>query len=218
MSVNKIDDCWNRIGVRGDKSCSELARHIHCRNCSKFEQGALDSLDRPAPSGYLGEWTGLLAGTEEVAAGLTDAAVVFRIGAEWLALNARLCVEIVALRPVRPVPHRSGRIFLGLTGVRGELLLCFSLADLLGLTLAGPADAHVLPRLIVANKDRFAFAFPVDEVMGLCRYQHGALREVPATVAHAVPRFTRGMLEEHGRAIGLLDEELVLHALTKALG
>ena len=31
-----IDDCWNRIGIHGDKSCPLLAEHIHCRNCSVY--------------------------------------------------------------------------------------------------------------------------------------------------------------------------------------
>src|SRR5258706_152676 len=31
-----IDACWNRIGVRGDGSCPELARHVHCRHCPAF--------------------------------------------------------------------------------------------------------------------------------------------------------------------------------------
>ena len=28
-----IDDCWNRIGVHGDKQCPLLERLVHCRNC-----------------------------------------------------------------------------------------------------------------------------------------------------------------------------------------
>ena len=28
-----VDDCWNRIGIHGDKSCERLAAHVHCRNC-----------------------------------------------------------------------------------------------------------------------------------------------------------------------------------------
>jgi chemotaxis-related protein WspD len=32
--VKSLDDCWNRIGVRGDGSCRELEQHIHCHNCS----------------------------------------------------------------------------------------------------------------------------------------------------------------------------------------
>ncbi len=35
-----IDDCWNRIGVRGDGSCPELKRHIHCRNCPVYSAAA----------------------------------------------------------------------------------------------------------------------------------------------------------------------------------
>ncbi len=29
-------DCWNRIGVSGDRSCPELATVVHCHNCPVF--------------------------------------------------------------------------------------------------------------------------------------------------------------------------------------
>ncbi|MEI8243363.1 MAG: chemotaxis protein CheW [bacterium] len=218
MRATTIPDCWNRIGVQGDKSCAELLSRIHCRNCPTFEQGAHTLLDRPAPAGYVEEWTQFLARPKEAEAGFTDTAMVFRIGPEWLALNARWCVEIVSLRPIRRVPHRSDRILLGLTSVRGELLLCFSLASLLDLESAAPAPGQSLPRLLVARKDRLNLAFPVDEVMGLHRYHRDALQAVPATVAHAVPQFSRGMLPANGHTIGLLDDERVFHALTHAPG
>lgn len=218
MSVTTIKDCWNRMGVQGDKSCPELNRHIHCRNCPTFEQGAHALLDRVPPAGYIEEWTQFVARAKETEAGFTDAAMVFRIGAEWLALNARLCVEIVTMRPIRRVPHRSDRMLMGLTSVRGELLLCFSLANLLELTpSANAASEKILPRLLVARKDRFAMAFPVDEVMGLHRFNKDNVQAIPATVAHAVPQFSRGMLTADERKIGLLDDELVFHALAKVL-
>ena len=152
-----------------------------------------------------------------------------------LALSARLCVEIVSMRPIRRVPHRSDRMLLGLASVRGELLLCFSLANLLGLeptsrlepasrlepsaetSAAANTVAQVLQRMLVARKDRFNLAFPVDEVMGMHRFHRDTVRAIPATVAHAVPQFSRGMLTADGRKIGLLDDELVFHALTKVL-
>jgi chemotaxis-related protein WspD len=218
MSATTIPDCWNRIGVQGDKSCAELRSRIHCRNCPTFEQGAHTLLDRPSPAGYVEEWTQFLARPKEAEAGFTDTAMVFRIGPEWLAINARWCVEIVSLRPIRRVPHRSDRILMGLTSVRGELLLCFSLASLLDLEAASPAAGQNLPRLVVARKDRMNLAFPVDEVMGLLRYHRDALQAIPATVAHAVPQFSRGMLPASGRNIGLLDDERVFHALTHAPG
>ena len=33
-ALGTVDDCWNRIGVSGDRSCPELQAHLHCRNCS----------------------------------------------------------------------------------------------------------------------------------------------------------------------------------------
>ena len=44
--ARRIDDCWNRIGVRGDHSCERLVRHIHCRNCEVYERSAAELLDR----------------------------------------------------------------------------------------------------------------------------------------------------------------------------
>ena len=35
------NDCWNKIGVRGDASCAELERHIHCRNCPTYSAAAV---------------------------------------------------------------------------------------------------------------------------------------------------------------------------------
>ncbi|MDD5679244.1 MAG: chemotaxis protein CheW [Kiritimatiellae bacterium] len=217
MNATPIQDCWNRIGVQGDKSCPELHRHIHCRNCPTFEQGAHALLNRTPPTGYIEEWTQFLARAKETEAGFTDTAMVFRIGPEWLAFSARLCVEIVSMRPIRRVPHRSDRMFMGLASVRGELLLCFSLANLLGLESSANGTAQVLPRLLVARKDRFNLAFPVDEVMGLQRFNRDTVQAIPATVAHAVPQFSRGMLTADRRKIGLLDDELVFHALAKVL-
>ncbi|MCW1245836.1 chemotaxis protein CheW, partial [Pseudomonas sp. SAICEU22] len=46
--AHAIDDCWNRIGVHGDKSCPLLAEHIHCRNCSVYSAAATRLLDRYA--------------------------------------------------------------------------------------------------------------------------------------------------------------------------
>src|SRR6266478_6447959 len=60
-------NCWNRIGTAGDRSCSELEKHVHCRNCPVFASVARIFFDRPAPEGYLAEWTQWLASSEEQA-------------------------------------------------------------------------------------------------------------------------------------------------------
>ena len=39
-----VGDCWNTIGVSGDRSCPELNTHIHCRSCPVFAAAARASL------------------------------------------------------------------------------------------------------------------------------------------------------------------------------
>ena len=34
------DACWRRIGVAGDRTCPELAQHVHCRNCPVYAGAA----------------------------------------------------------------------------------------------------------------------------------------------------------------------------------
>ena len=41
-----IDACWQRIGVRGDRSCELLVQHVHCHNCERHAEAALLLLDR----------------------------------------------------------------------------------------------------------------------------------------------------------------------------
>ena len=66
-------ECWNRIGIGGDRSCPELETHIHCRNCPVHAQAARAFFDRPAPEGYLADWTELLAQEKQAATATTSA-------------------------------------------------------------------------------------------------------------------------------------------------
>ena len=44
-------DCWNRIGVNGDRSCPELTSFVHCRNCPVFARPRGRSSTAPRPRG-----------------------------------------------------------------------------------------------------------------------------------------------------------------------
>src|SRR4051812_49551856 len=105
-----IDDCWNRIGVAGDRTCPELETHIHCRNCPVFSAAARSFFERPAPGGYLAEWTRLLAEPEVPIEGDDVSLLLFRLGGEWLALGTRVVAEVTAPRPVHRIPHRSDQV------------------------------------------------------------------------------------------------------------
>jgi len=210
---SEIFDCWNRIGVRGDKSCPVLAAHAHCRNCPTYSAAAATLLDR--------EWVGPpdLATTSHLAEAIsageaeTQSAVVFRVGAEWFALSTMVLDEIVGVRAIHSLPLRRNPALLGLANVRGELVACVSIARLLF------GDAAPLPqgRLIVIRHAGSRLAFPVDEVQHTHRYRPDELKAVPATIAKSASAYTRGVFSWRGRAVGALDEHILLDALGRSL-
>lgn len=168
-------------------------------------------MDRDLPPGHLEEWTRHFAAPAAVAAAGTQSAFVFRIGADWLALPAGVVDEVAEPRAVHGVPHRSG-IVLGLVNVRGELLVCVSLARLLGIEHHDGGEAR---RLLVLRTDGRRVVCPVDEAHGGCRHAAQDLTPPPATVAGAV--FTRAVLTLGNRTVGCLDDRLIAQAMKRGL-
>jgi chemotaxis-related protein WspD len=222
-----LDDCWNRIGVRGDRSCAELRRHIHCRNCPVFSAAARARLDVPAPAGFRQTATEHFARPAQAEAGYavsadTQSVIVFRLRAEWYAIRTAVCLEIAELRPIHSLPHRRDGAVLGVANVRGGLLVCVSLAFILGVTAqreAAPSQSRraAVPRLLVTRGSAGAVVFPVDEVQGMERFRARDLKDIPATVAHARATYTRALMPLGDRTVGLLDEQLLFYTVERAL-
>lgn len=212
-----INDCWNKIGVYGDRSCPELVAHAHCRNCPVYSASALRVLDRELPPLYVKDWTAHFAQAKQVVEQNTHSAVIFRIGADWLALPAQALDEVTELRPVRTLPHRRNGIVLGLVNVRGELIICVSLGKLLNLADASEGDASAIGRLIVMNHEGRRMAFPVDEVLRTTRYRPQELGAVPATIAHAAANHTKGILSWNDRLVACLDEHVLVRSLDRSV-
>lgn len=198
-----VGDCWNQIGVRGDRSCPELPKVVHCHNCPVFAGAGRRFLDGPSPAGYLDEWTERLAALPEAEVGDRISVLVFRIGEEWLSLPVRALVEVTPPRPVRRVPHRGGYL-AGLVNIRGELHLCAQLAQVLGMvsSTGGPRDTA---RLLVAEHDGDRWALPVDAVDRVRRVPAADLKPVPPTVGRSQARLTAAVFHAGERAVGLLD-------------
>ena len=216
-----LNDCWNKIGVRGDGSCPELERHVHCRNCPVYSAAAAKLLDSDLPAGHLAEWTGHFAGEQKTEEAGTHSVVIFRIGAEWLGLPTAVFNEVVTLRAVHSLPHRRDGIVLGLANVRGTLLVCVSLGEVLGfektdLPKKDKAQTHHR-RLLVISREGNRLVFPVDEVHGIHRCQPSELKEVPATVAKATATYTKSMLAWRDKTVGCLDDQLLFYTLNRSL-
>lgn len=216
-----LNDCWNKIGVHGDGTCPELERHVHCRNCPVYSAAAARLLDSELPAGHLAEWTGHFSGVQKTEEAGTHSVVIFRIGAEWLALPTAVFSEVATVRAVHSLPHRRDGVVLGLANVRGTLLVCVSLGDVLGLdkNVPGKKDKAQAQhrRLLVISREGNRLVFPVDEVHGIHRCQPSELREVPATVAKATATYTKTVLAWRDKAVGCLDDQLLFYTLNRSL-
>ncbi len=215
------EDCWKRIGIAGDRTCPELEKYVHCRNCPKYSEQVIKMLDREPPEGYLEGWTSLLAAEKEVETRGTVPVTIFRLGDEWLALSTRVLEEMTEVRPVHAIPHRTNNVLLGVVNVRGTLQLCISLANLLGIEGAEAADRQqarlARKQLVVLNRHGNRWAFVADEIHGIYRVSSDDFGNVPVTVAKAVPKYTKNVFRWQDRNVGYLDDELVFHSLKRSV-
>ncbi|RMS63114.1 CheW-like protein [Pseudomonas syringae pv. aceris] len=211
-----IDDCWNRIGIHGDRSCPLLAEHIHCRNCAVYSAAATRLLDRyslvqESPEQFQGSV--LLRDIE------TRSILVFRLGEEWLGLASRCFSEVAPSQTIHSLPHQRSRALLGVANVRGALVACISLVELLGLdsTAVSTPSTRVVPRMLIVSVEGGPVVVPVDEVDGIHAIDERELEAASASGTHANARFTRGVLQWKSRSLRWLDEEELLSAVYRSL-
>jgi chemotaxis-related protein WspD len=211
-----VDQCWTRIGVRGDRSCPELPSVVHCQNCRVFARAADVLLDRPVDAAYLIERARFVAEPMPRAGDIVLSAVVFEVGTEAFALESKAIVEVTEARAPHRVPRRSNAIFRGLVNVHGQLELCFSLAGLLGVdepsTAAGGAR-----RVVVTELDGRRAVLLVDRVRGSQHYEQAAFTGVPASSGRRALPLVRSILVDGGSRIGLLHTENLRAALEASL-
>ena len=202
--------CWGTIGVAGDGSCEKLAGLVHCRNCPVFSEGGRALFEREPPAGYFSEWTAVLALPKPPEPAGTLAVTVFRVGEEWLALEVASVTKAGDAHTVRRVPHRSGEVLLGVVNVDGELVLCASLAALLGVPAAPGSGAPAAPgRFLAVSLAGDRWVFPIDEIDGVHRLEPARIAPLPATLSEARARHACGLAEAGGRAVTLLDPGLL---------
>jgi chemotaxis-related protein WspD len=218
-AAGQVFDCWNKIGGNGDGTCAELDKFVHCRNCPVYSAAARQLLDRSPPPDYRHGWVEHFSRVKHRVKPGKMSAVLFRIGAEWLALPTRTFQEVAEQRRIHSLPHRRQGILLGLINIRGELLLCVSLGRLLGIEsdTAREKPSNLCDRLVVTQWQGTLLTFPVNEIHGVHRYHPEELKEAPATVAKSHSNFTHGILTWQGKPVSCLDADLMFSTLNRRL-
>jgi chemotaxis-related protein WspD len=219
VALPVLDDCWNRIGVRGDHSCPELANVIHCHNCSVFARAGQLLFERPPPPAFVDEWTDRLAQEQVEEPGDILAVIVFRVGLEWLALDVRSMIEVAAPRRVHRVPHRRDRALLGIVSIRGELQLCLSMRILLG--IESESTASDCPGrtgwLLVAVHEGQRWALAVDVVAGVWRVPLSALSNAPGTVTDTPSAVAQAVFIQEDKRVGCLNVDQLFATVRRRL-
>lgn len=216
-----FDDCWNRIGVRGDASCAELPKHNHCRNCPTYANAALRLLNAEAPAGYRREWTEHLALQSEPLPTGTEPVLVFLLGEHWTALGADFVEEVREMAMIHSIPHRNEEVLRGVVNIRGELLVCVSLGRWFGYHRAMRTEQNSMigreERLVVAGHANERFVFPVSQVRGI---RHIVPERLTQADHHDYPvarDFSRGETLVDGLRVHVLDHEPLFKAISQSL-
>jgi chemotaxis-related protein WspD len=127
--------------------------------------------------------------------------LVMRAGGEMLAILAGEAAKVVVASTIHRVPHRSNKIFRGLSNHDGELLLCMSIEAALGVPAPAKRERSIL---VVAEQGRERWAFEVDAIVGVADVDEGSLRAPPMTISSAKSGCARALARiEEGEAVVL---------------
>ncbi len=215
----QIPNCWNSIGVWGhsEERCERLNEVVHCHNCDVFSQAGRSIFDRRPPSGYIPRWSKSISLPQNSRDEKNIGVIIFRIEREWFAFPANIFHEITEDKSVHSVPRNEEVEIAGIVNISGEVKICYSLANLLGIKQGGDENnnngSRVYRRLIIIIIDGDYYVFQVSEVVGLYRYKVGELLPVPTTLEKNQADYLSGLFKYEKHHIALLNPDNIRNAL-----
>jgi len=207
----QVINCWSKIGVwsREEEKCDQLKEYVHCRNCPVFSEIGHSVFEKIAPSGYLSQWRKEIAVQATSDDSKSNSVLVFRVGCEWFALPADVLSEVANEREVHRIPRNMNRYIAGIVNINGEIKICYSLKELLGLSGEVEEDKydvrHNPKRLIVIELSEIQYVFLVDEVKGLHWYSDSDVLPVPATITTENALLLLGAVNQFDHQIAIFD-------------
>lgn len=206
-----LDHCWRRIGVQGgDQSCDRLLETLHCRNCPVYAAAARTLLERESALDEDRGWR-----HDPRRGGDSRTTLAFRLGRQWLGLPPALVAEVAANPPVRRLAHRIDGRIEGVVNVRGELRLCVSLVELLGLGRRGATEHGA--RLLLIEDEGGLLAFRCDEVRGLLAYDGDSVQPPPDTLPVPLDTCVDALLPTDSGHVALLNGAALARLLRTAV-
>jgi chemotaxis-related protein WspD len=185
-------------------------------------------LHRSAPAGYVEEWTSLLSqpipkSTVTDSTSTTPSVLIFRLEEEWFALPVEAIKEVTPVCPIHTLPHRSNDILLGVVNIRGEILICVSLGNILGIQssrwkfpnpdIKNHFNSVLYRRMVVLEMQENRWVFTVDEIYSIQRIQESEVVDAPTVIAKTPDTYTKRIVNWQDKKINFLDRELLFYEL-----
>lgn len=185
LFVPRIGDCWNRIGVYGDRTCPELDTFNHCRNCSIYSSAGRALLEQPLKQNELTETARALSAPAEKHNQNQLSVLLFQLNDVRFALPLKSLREVSSVHAIHTVPHITNREFLGLASLQGEIVLCFSLHACLDIAPVTEQKAKEDMQLILLQDKEDTWAFRADHIEGVEVILQNEMQSAPDTITHA---------------------------------
>lgn len=205
--------CWSAEGIWGDASCPELAERVHCYNCPVYSEAGKKLFDRRIPVEYIDEWS------DEISASANDvpkngiAFFLFKCAGENLALPMSAVSEGGHDRFIHRIPHKAEGVISGLVNINGELVIAVDIAGLLNIPRENVGDGESV-KMIVCSSGDDRFVFRVEKIAGMALVEPDALTNVPITLEKSLGGFVEKMFDYNSQRYGVIDFELLVHAIT----
>ena len=175
--------------------------------------------DRPPDISYLEEWTQLLAHpAEKTEENKETSIVVFRLSNEWFSLSTLIFSEISVQHVINPIPCQKNSLLLGIVNLKGQLRICFSMQELLGIkketkTFRKKILSSHYPRLGAISDGSSLWTFPIEEVDGIYQFDLSTMSNVPVNVLNSKENYLKGAITLNEKKIYIISEELLFQSL-----
>ncbi len=219
--MEKIENtakCWKEIGVWGLSTCEKLDKYIHCRHCPEYSKAGRQLLNRPIEKKSISEWTKQFSKEKTETQDITLSVVIFRIENEWLAIRTEYFQEIQEWRQSHSIPFRTNRVFKGIVNINGELLLCISASELIGVGNKGVNIVDLAKkRLIILKNENLRYVIEADEFIGVISISQEELQKTPSTISKSPKSLSVRLFNFKNLQIGLLDQDKLFNTIEEEL-
>lgn len=151
----------------------------------------------------------------------TLSVLIFRLGKVWLALATIYCKEITNRPSIHLIPHRTGKVLIGIVNLNGKLELHVALHELLEIETSIEFNAGRLlyqrNRMVAILKEGELWTFPVDEVDGVYEWDFFNIENASVDPSQSLIDYIKGTVQMENKRVGLLDEELLFASLKRSI-